>query len=103
MHRLWAPDPLLGRAEGRPAAALVVATPDVEARVLGVAQHRPDLGAAPGLRKRHLVLAIPLRRRIPIEIRVELVAELTQPETVEAVVLERHTDDRRRHGIRDEA
>src|SRR6266851_3809894 len=58
VRRRRAPDPLFAWSDERSADAFVVAAPDVVAGVFGVAEHRLELRAAPGLLKRHLVLAV---------------------------------------------
>src|SRR6266511_4296057 len=102
VRRLGAPDPLLAWPNERPAASLVVAAPDVEAGVLRVAEHGLDLGAAPGRPEVVLVLLVSGRRRVAVEIAVELLADRAEAEAVDAVVLEDHPDDRRLNRVWDE-
>ena len=102
VRRSGAPDPLFARPDDRAAGTFVVAAPDVEAGVFRVAEHGLDLRAAPGLAKVVLVLLVAGRRRVAVEVGVELVADRAEPEPVEAVVLEDHPYDRRRDRVEDE-
>src|SRR5581483_4151451 len=98
-----APDPLVARPDEGTAAALVVTAPDVVAGVLGVAEHRVQLRAAPGLGQVVLVLLVARRRRVAVEVCVELLAELAEAEPAVAVVLEDHPDDRGLDRVGDKA
>ncbi|HZR93030.1 MAG TPA: hypothetical protein VFA44_11575 [Gaiellaceae bacterium] len=102
VRRLGAPDPLLAWPDERTAAPLVVPAPDVEAGVLRVAEHGLDLRATPGRTEVVLVLLVSRRRRVAVEITVELLADRAEAEAVDAVVLEDHPHDRSADRIGDE-
>ena len=94
-----APYPLLARAQDGATTAFVVAPPDVEAGVLGVAQQRVQLRLAPGLRQGVLVLAVAPWRRVAIQVGVESLADRAEAKFVLHVPGEDQTDDRRSHRI----
>jgi hypothetical protein len=93
---------LLARPDAGASGALVVAAPDVVAGVLRVAQHGPKLRAVPGLPGHHLVCGVGGRRWIAGEIAVELVNDLSEPQSTHAVVIKDHQHDRGAHGIENE-
>ncbi|HEY0390802.1 MAG TPA: hypothetical protein VGC63_03750 [Solirubrobacterales bacterium] len=79
---LRAPYPLVARALDRAPATFVMAPPDVVAGVLGIAQQRVKLRLAPSLRQVVLILAVALRRRVAIKIRVQSLADRAEAQVL---------------------